>query len=233
MVANLVISSTALPGPLNITLVNGLRLFTINGGVQVGAYNPERPRLRGVVVDSASGNRDVQAGAEAMIELAGSAAGAAASSMQLTVSGKPATIISAEGGQLRFRVPADLTPGPALLTLTVNGEAAPGLLMSIDLKPPVVQSVSVSGGKIDAQRPARGGELLTVMIGRAEAGLTASQLKVVVNGIVHTAVQVTPGETEGSYRVDFVLDTAAGKGALPLVVKIDSRQSAPYTLPVQ
>ncbi|MBK5290067.1 MAG: matrixin family metalloprotease [Acidobacteriia bacterium] len=234
MLANVVISSSAIPSSVNLTLANGLRLLTNPGGFQILPAT-SGSRFSGVVLDAAGSSPDIQAGAVATASLIGPAADLPLSALQLTVGGRDAAVIAAGGGQIQFRVPAELTPGPAIVRLTANGESVPGVVLSIDLPPPVIGSLQISGTTISAQRPARAGEIVTVAVsglGDASAEAAASRRRIYVGSTAHNVVQIS-ASPDGSYQLQFVLDASAGTGNLPLAVKVDNRMSAPVLLPVQ
>ena len=233
---NVVTAPDASPGPLNVTVLNGLRLLTAPSGFRVAPANPNQTRLHGPVVDQATGFADIQAGAVASVRLAGAAAELPPSAIQISVNDKPTPVLSLAGGLLQFRVPADLPPGPAVLRLIANGEAALPLVISIDLPPPVVNSIQIGSLKIDDKRPARAGELLTVSVARlAESGseVDISRIRILAGGILHNPVLLSPA-SNGSYSIQFLLDSSIGSGMLPLSVRVDNRRvSDPVVLHVQ
>jgi hypothetical protein len=237
LLVNVVVAPSASPGPLNVTVVNGLRILNAPAGFQVVADHPAQTRLHGPVVDQATGFTDIQAGAVASLRLSGPAAELPPSAIQLSVNDKPVSVVSLSGGVLQFRVPADLSPGPAVLRIIANGETALPIVMSIDLPPPVVNSIQIGPVKIDEKRPARAGELLTVSVARlAETGseVDISRVRILVGAILHSPVLVSPAAANGSYSVQFLLDSSISSGSLPLSIRVDNRRiSDAVTLHVQ
>jgi len=234
ILANVVVGTGATSGVLNPVLLNELRLLPAPGGFQITPANPALSRFIGPVVDATTGYQDLQVGAVASVRVTGAAAELTASSLQVSVNDKPAAVVSFAGGLLRFRVPADLSPGPAVLRMIANGDSAPPLVMSIDLPPPVVGAIQVSSVRVDGKRPARAGEVLSVIVsrlGEAESYDPAS-ISILVGEVRHPAVSVAAGPN-GSHTIQFVLDAAVGAGNHPLSVRIQQRTSAPVTLAVQ
>jgi hypothetical protein len=118
--------------------------------------------------------------------------------------------------------------------VTSGSEAALPLAIGVDLPPPTVNFASISGTRVDAFRPARPGELVTVNVsGLAEAGaaVATSRVMVFVGIAQQNAVQVTPAN--GNHNVQFVLDPFMGAGTQPLSVSIDGRVSAQVSFPVR
>ena len=230
LLANVLVSPQANLGAVHLTVSNGLRLITMPSGVQIGAANPRQPQVRGPVIDAVSGNAAVAAGGQALIAIVSSVEG----SVQVTVNERAATAVSFANGQLRFQVPRDLQPGPAVVRIVIGGEAAPPIVMQIDQQPPAVTAITVSGQKIDSLRPARPGELITLSVtglGAAGEDIPAARVRVLVAIFSHPAVMVT--SHNGGHQVQFVLDPTTGPGSQSVSVSIDGRGSEPVALPVR
>ena len=230
LLASVVVSPQANSGAVHLTVSNGLRLITMPFGIQIGAANPRQPQVRGAVTDAVSGKAAVAAGGQALVTVISPVEGSA----QVTVNDRPATVVSFAGGQLRFQVPRDLQPGPAVVRIVIGGEAAPPVVMQIDQQPPAITGITVSGQRIDSLRPARPGELITLNVsglGAAGEEISSSRVRVIVAIFAHPAVLVTPNN--GGHQVQFVLDPAMGPGPQSVYVSIDGRDSEPFSLPVR
>jgi uncharacterized protein (TIGR03437 family) len=188
-------------------------------------------QVRGDVVDAQSGKPAVPAGATAAMQIASALESTA---VQVSVADRPATVSSYVSGQLQFRVPDDLPPGPAIVRVTVGGEAAAPIVMQVDKQPPTVSQVTASGSRIELARPARPGELLTATVrGLGDAGeeVASSRVRVTVSVFAQQVLIVTP--INGTHQVQFMLDPATGAGPQTLVISVDGRESAGFSLPVR
>ena len=232
MLVNVAVAANAAPGFGTVSVLNGLRLASLPGGLQITPASPRISVLRGPVVDAATGRSEIAVGATAQVRLTGPLA--SASNLVVTVGDRPASGIVNSSGLLSFRVPAGLNPGAAIVNVSAGGESALPLAMGIDLPPPTVNFATISGTRVDALRPARPGELVTVNVsglGEPGSAVAASRVVVTVGIAQHGAVQVTP--TNGSHNVQFVLDPFMGAGPQPLAVSIDGRVSAQVSFPVR
>jgi uncharacterized protein (TIGR03437 family) len=231
LLANVIVSANAPFNTTTVTVQTGLREIQHPFGVAIG---PAAARsLRGPLADAATGRNDIPAGAAAVVRLAGVAPELPLASIQVQVADRAAQVISYSGGTLTFQVPPGLAAGPAPLRVTVAGEALPALVLSVDQPPPVISGVFAGSARVDTQRPARPGELLTLSVtGLAEAGveLNTSRVRVLVSGIAHTVVQL--GATVNGHQVQVLLDASLPSGQHPMTVSIDGRVSVAYSLPV-
>jgi hypothetical protein len=236
LVANIVVAPTAAPGASTVSVLHGLRLSNAPAAFTVTPATARQSTFRGAAVDAVTGRPDIPAGAVAQVRIAGPVAELPAAALSVTVAERPATIVSLSGGLLSFTIPPGLAPGPAVLRLTATGaEPPPPIVIGIDVPPPVITQVFASGVPIDAARPARPGELLSMVVaGLAEPGqeIAPSRVTVQVGGAQHPAAQVA-AQPSGTHLVQFVLDPTTAAGTLPLAVAIDGRLSAPVSLPVR
>ncbi len=232
MLVNVAVAANATPGFGTVSVLNGLRLASLPGGLQITPASARNSVLRGPVVDSATGRSEIAVGATAQVRLTGPLANA--SNLVVTVGDRPASGIVNSSGLLSFRVPAGLNPGAAIVNVSSGSESALPLAMGIDLPPPAVNFATISGTRVDALRPARPGELVTVNVsglGDPGSAVAASRVVVTVGIAQHGAAQVTP--SNGSHNVQFVLDSLMGAGPQPLSVSIDGRVSAQISFPVR
>jgi hypothetical protein len=232
MLVNVAVAPNAAPGLSTVTLTNGLRLQNLPGGFQVTPGSPRVSVLRGPIVDAATGKTEISAGGSAQVRITGPLADVP--NVTVTVGDRAATRVSNSAGLLSFVLPAGLTPGAAIVQVSSGSDISLPLAIGVDQPPPTVNFASISGTRVDALRPARPGELVTVNVsGMAEAGTAVANSRVVVIvGISqHAAVQITPSGT--SHNVQFVLDPFMGTGPQPLSVSIDGRVSPQVPFPVR
>lgn len=231
MVANVVAAANALPGATMVTVVNGLRSTGLAGGISV--TQGARPTVRGGVSESGTGRAEVVPGGVAAARLAGLAA--ESGPVTVTVNDQPVQSASYVGGVLTFTVPSGTPYGPATLRVRVNGEELPPVAMSVDLPPPSISGIFSGSTKIDVNRPARPGEVITLVVtGAGDLGsdVSPSRVRVTINGQVRPALQVG-WSSDGSYSVQVQLDQAMTAGTHMLTVAFDSRVSPLQSLPVR
>ena len=237
ILANIVVSPSAGTGIINLTVVNGLRATSVPSAMLIQPQAGRVLSLVGPVADARNGRVDVPAGAPARVGISGLPAELPLGSFQVNINDRPAVVQSFTGGQLVFVVPAGLSPGPAVLRVSVGGEILPPLLMSVDLPPPVINLVSGAAGVVDAARPARGGDTLVVTataLFENPADASASSIAVTVGGVGHKVAQLLPIRTQpGAYQIVFTLDPLVPAGTQPLIISIDGRPSAPVSVPVR
>ena len=231
IVANVVVAPNATPGGLMVTVVNGLRTTGLPEGAQVtpGA----RATIRGAVTEAGSGRTDVVPGSVALARVSGLAS--ESGSVQVTLNGSPVQSAALAGGILTFTVPSGTPAGPAALRVRVNGDELPPVAVSVDLPPPSIAGVFSGGTKIDNTRPARPGEVVTVVVaGTGDLGgeVALSRLKVQVNGQL-LAVLLAGQNTDGTYSVQVQLDPVLAPGTHMLTVAVDARVSPVLSLPVR
>jgi uncharacterized protein (TIGR03437 family) len=174
---------------------------------------------------------DASPGSVANVRLIGEAA---AGSLQVTVNDRPAALLGLAGGILSFRMPAGLAAGPGVIRVTSGGESA-AIGITIDGAPPAIASLTAAGTRIDESRPARPGEVLTLNVAGladAAADVGPGRVTVLVNKTAQTILGVTIAGGAG-HNVLFQLDPGTPNGIYPLMVAIDGRASAEFTLPVR
>ncbi|MFN7921237.1 MAG: IPT/TIG domain-containing protein [Bryobacteraceae bacterium] len=243
LLANVAISANAAQTFSSVTVLNGLRYYNLSGAFQVtgarslaaSAASGGSSSFRGTVTDP-NGRTEIPAGGVATVRISGPVGDLAANQVRVTVDDKPATIVSYGGGSLTFRVPAELNPGPAVLRLApTSGADSPfPIVMVVDQPPPSITGISISGTRVDAARPARPGELVTLQVSAlADAGadIATARVAVFVGQAQHAAASVTP--VSGGHAVQFVLDPATPAGAQSVSISVDGRLSASVPFPVR
>lgn len=231
LLANVWVAPNTPPGTVPVTVVNGLRTAVLPGGFSIAPANPRQIQLRGPVVDVANGRTEIAAGAVGSVRLLTPAGDVPAASIQVLVSDRPAVVTGWSGGTLLFRVPVGVPPGPAVLRVAVGSESA-SLAMVVDAAPPAIAGIQSGGAPVDAQRPARPGQLIVVsMTGTPEGDLALNRVSVQVNGLGQTVASVAA--SPGGHTVQFLLDELTQAGTQQLTVAVDGRVSAPFALPVR
>jgi len=231
MVANVVAAPNAMAGSTMVTVVNGLRSTGLDRGIAV--TQGSRPTIRGGVTESGTGRPEVVPGGTAAARIAGVAS--ESGPVAVTVNEQPVQSASYSGGLLTFTVPSGTPYGPATLRVRVNGEELPPVAMSVDLPPPSIAAIYSGSTKIDVNRPARPGEVITLLVaGAGDLGsdVSTARVRVMINGQTRQALQVG-FNTDGTYSVQVQLDPAMTAGTHMLTVAFDSRVSPVQSLPVR
>ncbi len=238
ILANVAVArSAATQFSTTLTVANGLRVI----GQQWG-FHVSQPTARQVTVHtpatSPNSLHGVRAGSPAVVRVSNLPAGVMVSAMTMTLSGRAVNIISVAGEQVSFQVPSDLVPGPAVLRLQAGPEIALPVVIQVEQSPPMILAVTQQSGQpVDATRPARLGELLTLTVAGLSDGAAAvapSSVRITVGGLAHSAHQVTavPGQPT-QHQVQFFLGTKVQPGAqVPLTLSVDARMSAVVFLPI-
>jgi uncharacterized protein (TIGR03437 family) len=210
------------------SVISGFQVISQPSGLQLLGFNGGAPALSSQVVNAIPGQTGILPGAAVILS------GSNLSNPTITVGGQAVTILNSSPSQVTFQVPLGLAAGPAVLRFS-NGAGTAAVVISIDGAPPGVLNV-VSGldnVRIDANRPARPGDVLNVLVsGLANAGVTPDPKLVHVNiaGVDHAPVGIAP--VGASHQVVIVLSSAVGSGQVPLTVSVGSRNSQPYYIPV-
>jgi uncharacterized protein (TIGR03437 family) len=234
LLANVSVSPGAASLAATLTIANGLQLVTQPFAFQVQPPNPRQLALSSQVVNAATGQAGVQAGTVAVVTVPGLTQAQIFAGLSLTVNGAPAQIVNAVPGQIAFQIPGSVAAGPAVLKLQAGAEASLPIAITIDLPSPVVVAALAGGAAIDATRPARPAELVTLLAGNLGDGASASRMRLVVGGIEHQIAMVAPAPNQpGLDQVAFFLNPAVPAGAQPVVVSVDGRTSAPFALQVR
>jgi uncharacterized protein (TIGR03437 family) len=228
LLANVWVSPAAAGVYATLTLSQGLRLLSLPNALQITA-SPAR------LIQAA-----LPAGAPGL--LPGSSAQLLVQSSQLsgtpavTLNGQPVNVISYEGGILTFAVPANLPAGPAALRVGIGGEL--GLPLGVQVLPPPAFITSVIAGtnqSVNEARPARPGEILTVLISGLPEAVSATgtspRLTLSVGGLEHRTISVTP--LSSAVQFQFILLNSVPTGNLPLAITIEGFAVTGISLPVR
>ena len=234
LLANVVVSPAAPAMASTLTIVNGLQMFAQPFAFQVLPPNPRQLALSSQVVNAATGQPGVQPGNVAVVAAPSLTQAQIAAGLLLTVNGAPAQIVGAAPGQITFVVPAGATPGPAVLRLQAGADASLPIAIAIDLPNPVVVAALAGNIGIDATRPARATELVTLIVGNLGDNPAPGRMRLVVGGIDHQIAMIAPVANQpGFYQLAFFLNPAVAAGSQALQITLDGRTSAPFLLQVR
>ena len=181
----------------------------------------------------------------------------AASTVTVTVAGKPASVTIASPNQLSIQIPVDAAPGMVSLVVTVGGVASTPFAISLDTYAPALFTANGSGTGngllltpagtyVTLAAPAKPGDSIVIFgagfgptspqspTGTAPAGpaATTSPVTITVGKLPATVsyAGATPGFL-GLYQVNFTVP-AGLQGTQPVIVSIGGRTSAPISLPL-
>ena len=229
MLANVAVAAQSPFLATSVTVTSGLHSLVQYFGVQVLPGNPRQISLSLV---AANGQRGPTAGGTAVVTATSLSAGLAGG-LSVTLSDRPAQVLSVVGNQVAFQVPANASPGPAVLRLQAGADVSLPLLVVIEPPPP--QIFQVTAGlvtQIDQNRPARPGELLNVLLnGFADLTTPPGRVTIQVAGLDHLPVFVNP--LGSLLQVQFLLSPQLPAGQWPMTITVDGRQSQTYFLPVR
>ena len=228
IMANVWVSPAAAGSVATLTVANGLRLFTLPGVLQIGA-SPAKP----LQVNLPAGVNGLVPGTPAQLQLNSASL---AGSVTVTLNGQAAAVTSVENGIVTFNVPNNLPVGPVAVRVNVAGEA--GLPIGIQVLPPPALVSSVIAGfnqVISDTRPARPGEILTVLVSGLPETLTNAaatpKITITVNGVEHRVISMSP--LGGALQFQFILLNSLPSGSLPFVVSVDGISTTLLNLPVR
>ena len=141
----------------------------------------------------------------------------------------PVTVL---GGSISFTVPASLLNGPTLARLQYNGETSQSIVLTIAPLTQITSLIAGPGFPVDANRPARIGELLSlIVIGLPENFGTPKQVTMNIAGVEHKPVNIIPFGS--AVQLQFFLKSELNSGPLPMTVTLDAITTPSYTINVQ
>ena len=226
--ANVYVAPGAAGNSYNVTLLNGLRLATQPGQLQV-----TQPAARTAWLTAPSNG--LVAGSTASVQVNGWTF-TSASAVQLTIGERPVSITSVDGSTIQFTVPANLPAGPVVIRVQQGAETALPLAVQVAPLPAVISSVTAGFGQpITDQRPARPGELMTLTVVGLPEGLAPSgsqpRVTMTVGGIEHRLLSVTPGGS--SLQAQFIVLPSVAFGTPQILLTIEGLAVQPLTLPLR
>ncbi len=228
ILANVWVSPAAAGSTATVTVVNGLRLLTQSGVLQIGATS-----ARTLQANLPFGVNGLVPGTPAQLQLNSVNLGG---TITVTLNGQAVPVTGVENGVVTFTVPNNLPVGPIALRVSIAGEA--GLPIGVQVLPPPALITSVLAGfnqVITEARPARPGEILTVLVSGLPENLTstaaAPKVSMSVNGVEHRIISMNP--LGGALQLQFILQSTLPSGSLPVAISIDGISTALFNLPVR
>lgn len=227
--ANVWVSPNAAANSYTITVLNGLRLTTQPGALQVTSNKAPWISL----VPTAAGG--LVGGTTATIQVNGLTISGLAP-LTLTVNDRPVQILGVDGNNVNFTVPGGLTPGVAVLKLQSGADTALPLAVSVVQPQATISSVTAGfGALITPERPARFGELVSMLVVGLPENLApaGSQPKVTLTiaGIEHRLLLISP--SGGFLSLQFTVQSLVPQGIQTMQVTVEGVSVAPYSLPVR
>lgn len=211
------------------SVADGLQVFSNPAGFQVGSTNPRTMFVITPVLNAATNLPSVQAGSQAQVMVA-NLPQVTATGLTMTLNDGPVPVLGVNGSTITFQIPAGVSVGPAVLRIRVGADTVQPYVVSIDPPPPVIVGIQGAAGTfVDATRPARGGDQITLLVTGTvgTGGLTAN-----VGGVDHS-VQTAPGTQPGILLVTFFLSNSVPSGSQPMVITQDGRTSQSVILQVR
>jgi hypothetical protein len=229
LMANVFVSAGAAGKSHSLTVLNGLRLSTLPGALQITA---ERRGWLGLAPTAEGG---LVAGNAATIQVNGIAL-TPLTSLQVSLNDRPAVVLGVEGERVSIAVPSDLTPGFAVLRLIAGEAVALPLAVPVVRKPSTVSSVTAGAtGSITKDRPAVYGETISLTISDLPENVIPSgsqpRIKLTVGGIEHQLSSVVANGRV--LQLQFTIQTLVQQGVQPLEITVEDVPVQTYPLPVR
>ncbi len=229
MLANIWVAPGAAGRQYHFSVLNGLRLTTQTGALQVTSTRS------GWLTVPATPVGGLIAGQNATVVVNGITL-TGLSPIQLLVNDRPAQVVGIENNVVTFTVPNGLTPGVAVIRLQSGAETALPLATQVVQQVATVSSVTAGFGvSITPERPARYGELMSLIVSGLPENFapvgTEPRVTLTIGGVEHRLLTVAP--SGGFLQLQFTVQTIVPQGNQPLVVTLDGATVAPYTLPVR
>jgi uncharacterized protein (TIGR03437 family) len=205
---NVSVNAAAVAEDLPVTITSGLQTVYTQTALHVVDPVSGQLVIQPVLTNAATGSASVWPGAVALLDV--SNLKAPTQSITLFVGDQPATVYWAANGQVAFQVPANLTPGPAVLRLqTKQNDLALPVVVAVDPQPTTILAAFTGSNKqIDSSHPVSAGS--TVVFAVAGLGDTsviadASVLHFSIGGEDHSAALITNQNQTGTTPAPFAL----------------------------
>lgn len=233
------VPADAQPGPVTVTVSNGLEVETLSGVLQVSPSKSAKVSLRYPVLNQATLLDGIQAGGGMLINTAGLPASLAG--WKLYVDSQP-TNFSVNGSQIVAAVPLVPTGAAIVQLVPPDGGLVAPLIMQVDAPPPQILGLTDANGvAIGASNPMHQGDVVTAVVSNladpaSSAAPTAGQVQITVAEVggqatvTDPASTLTAGTQAGTTLVQFTLDPNAPYGSQQtLTVGLGTRISPALT----
>ncbi len=236
IVANVSVSPNAASITTVLSVTSGLQVVSQPFGFQAQTASNRTISLSSQVVNAAGSLPLLNAGNTVIATVLTTPSPLANSALTLTWNDRQLPILSVNGNQLTFQIPADATLGQNSLRVDTNGQRGLAIGVSVDPAPPLINAVnSVFNQPVDGARPAHPGDLLNVqVIGLADAGSTVAVSRVTANvGGIDIPVNQIAAVGAGHQVLLFLPQNVTLGAQVPLTISIDGRVSAPALLAIR
>jgi len=238
ILANVAVAHSAAESTASMTAVTGIETVVQPHIFRAAPPEANKPSLHSPAYDQRTGRVGAFIGKTAFVRVTSLPADITPESVALTLSGKPAEIVSIAGDRLTFKAPVDLKAGPVVARLTASGMKVEPLLLRFAVAPPsILTAHTQDGAAISVENPAHPGEKVQLRVadlGADDDDVTADRVTISVYGIEHevTKLIVTGGKPVVRI-VQFFLGTSIRPGeAVSVTVSIDGRRSEPFPIVV-
>lgn len=233
--AEVVVAANAAEAPAHVSVTTGLETIATEG-FRILPKSPTQLSLFHLT-NAVSGGSSIPAGGTGRVHVR-NATFASAAEITVTIRDLQVPVFAASNGEVIFQVPSNFSPGTALVRVKAGSETSLPVMLEIDPPLPVIAAVTDAIGlPIDTIRPARPGDLITLLVySLTESGSApdAGRVRIYVNGIQHEVLTIAPALTHAAghlIRFQLSRDIEAA-GAVPLAVAVDSRRSVSVSVPV-
>jgi Matrixin len=234
ILANVTVGPNAQVSPVDLTVVSGLQVMRLPGGIQVQTPSPSQMSLRTPITNYFTGLNGTPAGGTALIPTVGVPLNLAGWTLQLDYS-TSAPFQMGGAGVIIAQIPPNFPSGGASVQLIPPGNSPviPPVAMQIDAPPPLIVAVTDStGAPITSSNPAYLGGIVTLSVTgltQSTTGAGLSQTQVTVGNpavTITTPLTIVPGQQADSYQIQFVLGPNVPYGPQePVTVGIGTRVS--------
>jgi hypothetical protein len=229
LMANVRVAAEAAGRSYQLTVLNGLRVTTQPGVLQITGDR------KGWLAVAPTAEGGLVTGTAATVQVNGIAI-SALTPLQVSLNDRPVQILGVDGANVSIAVPTDLTPGVAVLRLISGEDVALPLAVPVVRKLATVSSVTAGiGASITSDRPARYGELISLIVSGLPENLVPAgsqpRIKLTIGGVEHRLISVVPN---GSFvQMQFTIQTLVQQGVQPLEITVEDVPVQTYSLPVR
>ena len=257
LLANIYVAPATPAGQYSLSLTSALNLVSLPLGVTVEQAQADVPTVSSELVNVATGQSILYAGATAKLTINNLPAPAPAEptdgetaepapatpDITVTVSGSPAAVQSVQDGVATILLPEDLPLGPVSLVVTVGGSELPPVAIVINRQPPSIVAVrQVEDETVTADHPALissyilidANDLVPVEEGQDPPELSTGRFQITFGDVPQSVERVTPVDGQpGVYSLMVLVSQFVTPGDnVPVTLWFDGQPSAPVTIPV-
>jgi hypothetical protein len=234
------VSPGAGKGDLPITIASGLQTVYTHSAVHVTAPVDGQLVIQPSLTNGVTNGSSVWPGATAIVNVPN--LDAAPSSLNLTVGGETAPVYWASKGRMAFQVPADIKPGPVILSLqTSQKNLILPVVVDIDPLPPIIlQAMTGSGHVLDATHTVSAGstvEFAVSNLGDLSGISDPSVIHFSIGGEDHAATTISQTSANGMQLpyavISVVLANDVQQGLkVPVTIRWNGATSPSYYMPI-